>query len=229
MAGATVEAGAVIHERAVPFSGAYVGEGACVGPDSVLHPNVTIYSGSQVGARCIIHAGTVIGADGFGFAFDSATMSHLKIPQTGVVRIEDDVEIGACSCVDRAAMGETVVGRGSKIDNLVQIAHNVRVGALSILCSQVGISGSSHLGTGVVLGGQVGIAGHLHLGDGVKVAAQAGVGQDVEAGKILGGSPAFDAGDWKRSSVAVQQLPALLKEVRALRKRIEQLEHQEKP
>ncbi|MBK7863046.1 MAG: UDP-3-O-(3-hydroxymyristoyl)glucosamine N-acyltransferase [Archangiaceae bacterium] len=226
MAGAVVERGAVVGPRAVIFGGAHVGEQARIGEGTVLHPNAVVYAQCVVGARCILHAGSVVGADGFGFAFDPGTPQHVKIPQAGIARLEDDVELGACSCVDRATLGETVVGRGTKIDNLVQIAHNVKVGPLSLLCAQAGISGSSTLGAGVVLGGQVGIAGHLELGDLAKVAAQAGVGHDIEPGGVVGGSPAYDAAVWKRASVVTQQLPDMLKELRALRRRVEELEKQ---
>ncbi len=135
--------------------------------------------------RVVLQPGVVVGSDGFGFAFDPAGPAHVKVPQVGIVRIEDDVEVGAGSCIDRATTGETVIGRGTKIDNLVQIAHNVRVGPLSILCAQVGISGSTELGTGVVLAGQVGIVGHVRVGDGARVAAQSGVPHDVPAGRDL--------------------------------------------
>jgi UDP-3-O-[3-hydroxymyristoyl] glucosamine N-acyltransferase len=226
LAGATVETGASVGARVVLHPGAYVGAGARIGEGSVLHPNVTVYAGCVVGARCVLHAGSVVGADGFGFALDASVPAHVKIPQTGIARLEDDVELGACSCVDRATMGETVIGRGTKIDNLVQVGHNVKVGPLSILCAQVGVSGSSTLGMGVALGGQVGVAGHITLGDGVKAAAQSGIAQDVEAGSTLGGSPATDVGTWKRLSVAVPKLPELMKELRALRKRIEALEQE---
>ena len=227
MAGATVERGAAVGPRAVLYPGAYVGEQAEVGEGSVLYANAVVYDRCIIGARCTLHSNSVVGADGFGFALDPEALEHVKIPQAGIARLEDDVELGAGSCVDRATLGETVVGRGTKIDNLVQIAHNVRVGPLSILCAQAGISGSTSLGAGVVLGGQVGIAGHLEIGDMAKIAAQAGVGHDVEAGAILGGSPAYDAGTWKRASVVTQQLPELLKELRALRRRVEQLEKKE--
>ena len=229
MGGAVVERRATVGPRAVLYPGVYVGEGAAVGEASVLHPNVVIYERCVVGARCTLHAGCVVGADGFGFALDAEALEHVKIPQAGIARLEDDVELGACTCVDRATLGETVVGRGSKVDNLVQIAHNVRVGPMSILCAQAGISGSTQLGAGVVLGGQVGIAGHLHVGDLAKIAAQAGIAQDVEAGATLGGTPAYDAGAWKRASLVTQQLPELLKELRALKKRVEALEKGNKP
>ena len=226
MPGAVVERGAAIGARVVLSSGVFVGEHASVGEGSVLHPNVVVYDRCVVGARCTLHACSVVGADGFGFALDTEAFEHVKIPQAGIAVLEDDVELGACSCVDRATLGETVVGRGTKIDNLVQVAHNVRIGPLSIICAQAGISGSTELGAGVVLGGQVGVAGHLVLGDMVKIAAQAGVGHDVDDGAMLGGSPAYDAGTWKRASVVTQQLPELLKELRALRKRVEALEKQ---
>jgi UDP-3-O-[3-hydroxymyristoyl] glucosamine N-acyltransferase len=144
----------------------------------------------------VLHPGVILGADGFGFAFDSEGDGegpiHRKIPQVGIVRIEDDVEIGANSCVDRATFGETVIGRGTKIDNLVQIAHNVVIGPLCVLSAQVGISGSTTVGTGVAMGGQVGVAGHLHVGDMVQLGAKTGIGHDVPDGSILMGYPPFD-------------------------------------
>jgi UDP-3-O-[3-hydroxymyristoyl] glucosamine N-acyltransferase len=224
MAGATVERGARVGARAVLFPGVYLGEEATLGDETVVYPNVTVRERCQVGARCILHAGCVIGADGFGFAFDLEPPAHVKIPQAGRVRIEDDVEIGACSCVDRATHGETVVGRGSKVDNLVQIAHNVRVGPLSIICAQTGISGSAELGTGVVLAGQVGVVGHIEIGDGVKVVAQSGIAHDVPAGATVAGAPAVDYREWLKMSAALPRLADLLKEVRELRRRVGQLE-----
>ena len=224
MAGAVVSRGAKVGPRAVLFSGAYVGDHASVGEGSVLHANVVIEDGCQVGARCILHAGCVVGSDGFGFAFDPETPAHVKIPQVGVVRVEDDVEIGANSTIDRATTGETVIGRGTKIDNLVQIGHNVTVGPLSIICGQAGVSGSTSLGTGVVLAGQVGVVGHIHIGDLAKVGAQAGVMNDVDAGTTVVGSPAVGRGDFLRQTAVIGRLPELVKELRDLRKRVEQLE-----
>ncbi|MBL8951124.1 MAG: UDP-3-O-(3-hydroxymyristoyl)glucosamine N-acyltransferase [Myxococcaceae bacterium] len=229
MAGAVVSRGAVVGPRAVLHPGVFVGEGARVGAASVLHANVVVYDRCIVGERCTLHASSVVGADGFGFVLDLEALAHVKIPQAGIARLEDDVELGACSCVDRATLGETVVGRGTKIDNLVQVAHNVRVGPLSIVCAQAGISGSTQLGQGVVLGGQVGVAGHLQIGDLAKVAAQSGVAQDVEAGQTLGGSPAIEAGTWKRAAIVYAQLPELLKELRELKKRVSQLEKGKHP
>ncbi|QSQ14653.1 UDP-3-O-(3-hydroxymyristoyl)glucosamine N-acyltransferase [Myxococcus landrumensis] len=227
MAGATVEAGAKVGARSVLYPGAYLGEHAEVGEDSVLHPNVTVREGCIVGSRCILHSASVVGADGFGFAFNpegEAGPEHYKIPQVGIVRIEDDVELGACSCIDRATVGETVVGRGTKVDNLVQIAHNVKIGALSLICAQAGVSGSAEIGMGVVLAGQVGVVGHIRVGDMAKVGAQSGVAHDVPDGQVVSGSPAVPHKEWLRASAAVNQVADLLKEMRALRRRVELLE-----
>ncbi|PTL82359.1 UDP-3-O-(3-hydroxymyristoyl)glucosamine N-acyltransferase [Vitiosangium sp. GDMCC 1.1324] len=231
MAGATVDKGATVGARAVLFPGVYVGEGAGVGEDSLLYPNVTVREHCQVGARVILHASCVVGADGFGFAFNPEGESgpeHYKVPQAGIVRIEDDVEVGACTTIDRATIGETVIGRGSKIDNLVQIAHNVKVGPLSLICAQAGVSGSAELGMGVVLAGQVGVVGHIRVGDMAKVGAQSGVAHDVEDGQVVSGSPAVPHREWLRMSAALGQISDLLKEVRTLRRRVEMLEKKEK-
>jgi UDP-3-O-[3-hydroxymyristoyl] glucosamine N-acyltransferase len=149
---------------------------------------------------------------------------HRKVPQAGIARVEDDVEIGACSCIDRATLGETVVGRGVKIDNLVQVAHNVRIGALSLLVAQCGISGSTELGSGVILAGQVGVIGHLRLGDGARVGAQSGVTRDVEDGETVSGTPAVAHRDWLRTTVALPKVPELLKALRRLEQRVAELE-----
>jgi len=149
---------------------------------------------------------------------------HRKVPQAGIARIEDDVELGACSCVDRATLGETVVGRGTKIDNLVQIGHNVRIGPLCLIVAQVGVSGSTELGQGVILAGQVGVIGHLRIGDGARVGAQSGVGHDVADGETVSGSPAINHREWLRMSVALPRVADLLREVRRLQQRIEKLE-----
>ncbi|NBD14331.1 MULTISPECIES: UDP-3-O-(3-hydroxymyristoyl)glucosamine N-acyltransferase [Corallococcus] len=226
-AGAVVEQGARVGARTVLHPGAYVGEDARVGDDCVLYPHATVRERCVVGSRVILHASSVVGADGFGFAFDAEAEDgpvHFKIPQVGIVRIEDDVEVGACTCIDRATVGETVVGKGTKLDNLVQIAHNVRVGPLSLICAQAGVSGSAEVGTGVVLAGQVGVVGHIRVGDLAKVGAQSGVAHDVPDGQVVSGSPAIPHKDWLRASAASGQLADLLKEVRALRKRVETLE-----
>jgi UDP-3-O-[3-hydroxymyristoyl] glucosamine N-acyltransferase len=228
MAFATVEALAEVGPRAVLYPGVYVGEGARIGADSVLYPSVTVREGCLLGERVVLHASAVVGADGFGFAFDAEAESHVKVPQAGIVRIEDDVEVGAASCIDRATTGETVIGRGTKIDNLVQVAHNVRVGPLSLLCAQAGISGSAELGKGVVLAGQVGVVGHIKIGDGARIVAQSGVVHDVDAGATLSGSPAVDVRAWLKQSAALPRMAHLMREVRALRARLEALEKETK-
>ena len=211
--GARVEARAVLHPHVVLYRGAEVGE------DSVLHSGVSIREGCRVGRRVILHDNVVIGADGFGFTRD-ANGRHVKIPQIGIVEIEDDVEIGALSAVDRASMGVTRVKRGTKIDNLVQIGHSVEVGEDGIVCAQVGVAGSTKIGDRVILAGQVGVADHAHLGDDVVVAAQSGLHGDLPPKSRVAGSPAFDAREWLRTSAALKQLPELMKRVRELEARL---------
>jgi UDP-3-O-[3-hydroxymyristoyl] glucosamine N-acyltransferase len=224
MALAVVEAGAVVGARSVLWPGAYLGEGSRLGEDCVLQAGAVVRERCVLGDRVVLQPGVVVGSDGFGFAFDPAGPAHVKVPQVGTVRIEDDVEVGAGSCIDRATTGETFIGRGTKIDNLVQIAHNVRVGPLSIVCAQVGISGSTEVGAGVVLAGQVGIVGHVSVGDGARVAAGSGVPHDVPPGATVSGSPAVEHALWLRQSAALKQLPELLREVRELRAKVAALE-----
>lgn len=227
MAGAFVSSGAVVGARAVLYPGVFIGESAQVGEDSVLSANVSVLERCIVGARCVLHPSCVVGADGFGFAFDAEGPAHVKIPQAGIVRIEDDVEIGACSCIDRATTGETVIAKGAKLDNLVQIGHNSTVGPMSIICAQVGLSGTSELGTGVVLAGQVGVAGHLRIGDMAKVAGQAGIMGDVADGATMMGAPAFSQRDYLRSYAVFSRLPEVSRELSSLRKRLEALEQEQ--
>ena len=226
MAFAVVEKGAVVGENTVLHPSAYVGEDARIGRDCVLYPGATVLERCVVGERCILHPHAVVGADGFGFAFDAEKVKHEKIPQAGIARLEDDVELGACSCVDRATLGETVVGQGTKIDNLVQVAHNVTIGPHSILCAQAGVSGSAKIGAGVMIAGQVGVAGHLTVGNLAKLGAQAGVAKDVADGATLLGAPAIHHTDYLRSAMVFEKLPELAKELRALKKRIDVLEHE---
>ena len=218
---AVVDAGARIGPRVRVGPLVYVGAGVEVGEDSVLGAHVVLLDGVRLGRRVTIHPGAVLGADGFGFAFDGA--QHRKVPQTGGVVIEDDVEIGANTTIDRATFGDTIVRRGTKIDNLVQIGHNVEVGEHSILVAQVGVSGSSRLGRGVVLAGQVGIADHVTVGDGALVGAQAGVPSNLEAGGKFLGSPARPMLEAKRIMAAESKLPELLRRVRALERALEAL------
>ena len=219
-----IESRAVIGPRARLHALVHVGPGVEIGEDSVVYPHVSLRDGVRVGRRVIIHAGAVLGADGFGFAFDGS--AHRKIPQVGGVLIEDDVEIGANTTIDRATFGDTVVRRGTKIDNLVQIGHNVVVGEHSLLVAQVGISGSSRLGRGVVLAGQVGVADHVTIGDGVIAGAQSGIPASLPAGEKVLGSPARPIGLAKRIMVAEARLPELLQRVRALEQQLERMTEQ---
>jgi UDP-3-O-[3-hydroxymyristoyl] glucosamine N-acyltransferase len=219
---AVVEDGAEIGAGARIGAGCHVGRGARVGADTVLHPGVTLYARTVVGARCILHAGVVLGADGFGFANDGGV--HVKIPQVGRVIVEDDVEIGANSTVDRGALEDTVVGAGSKIDDLVMVAHGVRLGRACLLVAQSGVAGSTTLGDHVTIAGQSGVAGHVRVGDRTVIAAKSAVFSDVEPGSFVAGSPAIDHRAWKRSAAALKRLPELRSEIARLRERIEALE-----
>ncbi len=219
---AVIQPRAVVGARAQIFPLVYVGEGAEVGEESILYPHVVVREGVRVGRRVIIHAGAVLGADGFGFAFDGS--AHQKIPQVGGVIIEDDVEIGANTTIDRATLGDTVVRRGTKIDNLVQIGHNVEIGEHSILAGQAGVSGSSRLGRGVVLGGQAGVADHLTIGDGAMLGAQSGVSQDVGPGEKLFGTWGRPMTQARRIWLAEAELPELVRRLRAIDRRLEELE-----
>ena len=244
--GAHVDKSAEVHESASVGAGAVVGARAMIGARTILHPGAVVLDDARVGANCVLWSGAVVrercvigdrvilqpnavvGSDGFGFAFDlegdGEGPLHRKVPQAGITRIEDDVEVGACSCIDRATLGETVIGRGVKIDNLVQVAHNVRVGPLSLLVAQCGISGSTELGQGVILAGQVGVVGHLKLGDGARAGAQSGVARDLADGETVSGSPAIPHREWLRMSAAAPRLADLLREVRKLSQRVAELE-----
>lgn len=211
---AVVEEEAELGDHARIGAHCVVGRGARVGADSELKPHVTLYAGTIVGARCIVHSGARLGCDGYGYVWDGET--HRKVPQVGRCVIEDDVEIGANTTVDRGSIGETRIGRGTKIDNLVHIAHNVQIGANCLLTAQVGIAGSTRLGNGVACGGQAGIIGHLQVGDGARIAAQAGVGGDVPAGAAYGGAPAREHRTWLRAVAVFYQLPELVRRVQAL-------------
>jgi UDP-3-O-[3-hydroxymyristoyl] glucosamine N-acyltransferase len=218
---AFVDPAAIIGQDSVIYPGVYVGPGAKVGRDCVLYPNVVIYDGCVIGDRVILHAGVVIGGDGFGYATSAGV--HHKIPQIGNVVIEDDVEIGANSAIDRAALGSTVVGRGTKIDNLVTLGHNVRTGPGCLIVAQAGVAGSTTLGRYVVLGGQVGVAGHVEIGDGVMAGAQSGITNSVEAGQVVLGSPHLPIGQSRRVHAIHRDLPDLASRIRKLEKELEKL------
>ncbi len=211
-----LEAGAVLHPHVV------VGPGCRVGARSVLHPHVVLREGVEVGRGVVIHAGTIIGADGFGYAFDGRR--HRKIPQVGRVVIEDDVEIGANVTIDRATLGETRIGRGTKIDNLVQIGHNTRVGADAIIVAQTGIAGSCRIGDRVLIGGQAGLTDHLTVGDDARIGSKSGVHRDVPPGGEVLGYPAMPAPQARRAMAAYALLPELVRTVRALERRVAELE-----
>ncbi|MFQ5329652.1 MAG: UDP-3-O-(3-hydroxymyristoyl)glucosamine N-acyltransferase [Thermodesulfobacteriota bacterium] len=222
---AVVDEGARIGDGVVLFPGVYIGRNAAVEDEALLYPNVTVREGCRIGRRVIVHANSVIGSDGFGYARDGA--SHYKIPQTGIVVLEDDVEIGAGVTIDRATLGETIIRRGTKVDNIVQIAHNVEIGEDSIIVAQVGISGSTKIGSGVTLAGQVGIAGHVEVGDGVTVGAKAGVvGNLLEKG-IFTGMPAIPHAQWLRVQGSLIKLPEMRKRLLKLEKRLEEIEKAE--
>lgn len=214
----TIGRGAVVGPNVQLFGGVYVGEDCRIGEDTIIYPNCGLMAGTHVGRRVILHAGVVLGSDGFGFAQAEAGMT--KFPQIGRTVIEDDVEIGANTTIDRAALGETRVGRGTKIDNLVQLGHNVRVGRNCLLVAQVGIAGSTTLGDGVILAGQVGVAGHIHLGDGCRIGAKSGIGQDVPAGQDMSGIPVMPHGTFLRSSAIVPKLPEMRRRLSKLEKEL---------
>lgn len=210
--------------RVTLYPGVFIGDDAVVGDDTILYPNVTVRERCTLGARVIVHSGAVIGSDGFGYV--QAGGRHHKIPQLGIVVVEDDVELGANVTVDRATFGQTVIRRGAKVDNLVQIAHNVSIGEHSVVAGQAGISGSTRLGSYVMVGGQAGFADHVEVGDRAQVAAQSGVFRDVPAGAAVAGSPALAHEQAGPIYGAFLQLPELRKQLRRLEQRVRQLEGQ---
>jgi UDP-3-O-[3-hydroxymyristoyl] glucosamine N-acyltransferase len=218
----TVEAGAVVGARTRLEAGVVVGASATIGDDCHFFPNVSVASQCSVGDRVIIHASSVIGADGFGYATTSLG-EHKKVPQVGNVVIEDDVEIGACVCIDRARMNETRIGKGTKIDNLVQIAHNVQIGPHCLIVAQAGIAGSSELGHHVVLGGNSGISGHLKIGAGAQISAFSGVSKDLEGGKAYMGVPAIPISDGKRVRLMQLKLPEIVARLKAVESELKRL------
>ena len=225
--GAAVAAHAYVGERSrigartVLHPGVYVGDDVTVGDDCVLFPNVVVRERVTLGNRVVIHAGSVLGSDGFGYRWDGSR--HAKVPQIGTVVVEDDVEIGSCVCVDRAKFAATKIGRGTKIDNLVQIAHNVQVGPHCIIVGHAGIAGSAKLGTGVVLGGQVAVRDHVTIGDGTMVAATSAIAEDVPPKSFMSGTPALPHRQSLREQAAMRRLPDLVVQVRKLQEEVEGL------
>lgn len=239
-----IEEGAIVSEDATIYPGVFIGQGAkiergvtlypgvtigryvFIGEDCILYPNVTVYRRCILGKRVILHAGVVIGSDGFGFARPGR--ENIKIPQVGIVQIDDDVEVGANTTIDRGTIDKTWIQRGVKIDNLVQIAHNVVIGENSVIVSQVGISGSSKLGKSVIIGGQAGLVGHITIGDRVMVGAQSGVHDDVPPNQVVSGSPHLPHRQWLRVEACLAQLPEMRKKVAALSTRVKELEAKNK-
>ncbi|XPV77319.1 MAG: UDP-3-O-(3-hydroxymyristoyl)glucosamine N-acyltransferase [Desulfovibrio sp.] len=217
-----VGAEATVEDGAVLFPGVYVGEKAHISAAAILYPNAVVMSECSIGRGCILHSGAVIGGDGYGF--EQTEMGHIKVPQIGNVVLEDDVEVGCNSCIDRAALTETRIGANTKIDNLVQIGHNCNVGKSCLLVSQVGIAGSTDLGNGVVLAGQVGVKDHVTIGDGVMVGGQGGITRNVPAGAVLGGSPAIPIKEYFKAAATVPKLPSMAKQLRKLQKDVTRLQ-----
>lgn len=217
-----IGASAVIGDGACIYPNTSIGQNSKVGTQTTIYSGVQIYDNMQIGANCIIHAGVIIGSDGFGFAPNEQGVFD-KVPQIGNVIIEDNVEIGANTTIDRATMGSTRIKTGVKIDNLCQIAHNVEIGEHSALAAQVGIAGSAKLGKHVMVGGQTGISGHLHIADGTKIVAQSGIPSSVKQAETLMGTPAIPMNDFKRSHIGFRKLPEMMRELSALRKEINEL------
>src|SRR6185295_11472823 len=237
---AVIDPTARIAARVAIGACSVIGRNVFIGDDVCIHPNVTVYNDVTIGRGSIIHSGValrertvigerviihnnaVIGCDGFGYAKDEEKR-WLKIPQAGRVVIEDDVEIGAATTIDRASVGERRIGRGSKIDNLVQIGHSCTIGEDTLLCAQVGLAGSSHIGSRVILAGQAGVAGHLTIGDDAVLTAKSATSHDVPAGKVISGIPAFDNREWLRSTAAFRRLGEMQRRIRELEKKLEEL------
>lgn len=217
--------GAVIGENVQIYPQCYIGEGVVIGDNTTLYPGVKIYYGCKVGKDCILHAGTVIGGDGFGFAPDG-NGSYTKISQIGNVVIEDDVEIGSNVTIDRAMMGSTIIHKGVKLDNLIQVAHNVEIGEHTVMAAQVGVAGSTKIGRGCMVGGQVGFAGHISVADRTNIGAQSGIPNNItsEGGAYMG-YPAVPARDFARQAVYIKNLSAMSKEIKELKKQLSELKN----
>jgi UDP-3-O-[3-hydroxymyristoyl] glucosamine N-acyltransferase len=201
----------------------YIGDNVSIGEGSILHPGVKVYEGCRIGANCVIHAGAIIGGDGFGFA-PNQTNDYAKVPQVGIVILEDHVEVGANTTIDRATMGATVLKKGVKLDNLIMIAHNVEVGENTVMAAQTGVSGSTKIGKNCMFGGQVGLIGHIRIADDVKIAAQSGIPKSIkEEGAVVQGAPAFEFGLYQRSYVVFKNLPKLRNQIIELEKKVADL------
>ncbi|KQC07468.1 MAG: UDP-3-O-(3-hydroxymyristoyl) glucosamine N-acyltransferase [Smithella sp. SDB] len=213
--------GATINKGAVIYPGVFIGRNSLIGEDSILYPNVSVYHSCIIGKRVILHSGVVIGSDGFGFA--SPGNGNIKIPQIGIVQIDDDVEIGANTTVDRAALGKTWIQRNVKIDNLVQIAHNVVIGEKSVITAQVGISGSTKLGKSVMVGGQTGMVGHIEIGDNVMIAADSKIHKNIRSGEIVGGKPHMPYKEYLQVEACQSKIPEMRATLKDLTKKVDDL------
>jgi UDP-3-O-[3-hydroxymyristoyl] glucosamine N-acyltransferase len=201
------------------YPNTFIGDNVSIGDNCVFFAGVRVYSETEIGNNCTIHSGTIIGSDGFGFA-PQEDGTYVKVPQIGNVIIEDDVEIGACTTVDRATLGSTIIRKGVKLDNHIQVAHNVEIGENTVIAAQTGIAGTTKIGKNCLIGGQVGFAGHLVIGDGVKIQAQSGIGKNLEAGEVVQGSPAFNYGDFAKSFVQFRNLPKIVSDLEDLKNTI---------
>lgn len=202
------------------YPNTFIGDNVVIGDNCVFFAGVRVYSETEIGNNCVIHSGAIVASDGFGFApHEDGTYS--KIPQIGNVILEDDVEIGACTTIDRATMGSTIIRKGAKLDNQIQIAHNVEVGENTVIAAQTGIAGSSKIGKNCMIGGQVGVAGHITIGDNVRIQAQSGIGKSLKDGEVVQGSPAFTYGDFSKSYVHFRNLPKIVSDLDALKKKLE--------
>jgi len=202
------------------YPNTFIGDNVTIGDNCVFFAGVRIYSETEIGNNCVIHSGTIIGSDGFGFApHDDGKYS--KIPQIGNVILEDDVEVGSCTTIDRATMGSTIIRKGVKLDNQIQIAHNVEIGENTVIAAQTGVAGSTKIGKNCMIGGQVGVAGHITIGDNVRIQAQSGIGKSLKDDEVVQGSPAFNYGDFSKSYVHFRNLPKMVSELDALKKKIE--------
>lgn len=202
------------------YPNTFIGDNVTIGDNCVFFAGVRIYSETEIGANCTIHSGTIIGSDGFGFA-PTEDGSYSKVPQIGNVIIEDNVDIGSCTTIDRATLGSTIIRKGVKLDNQIQIAHNVEIGENTVIAAQTGIAGSTKIGKNCLIGGQVGFAGHLIIGDNVRIQAQSGIGKNVKDGDTLQGSPSFNYGDWNKSYVYFRNLPKIVADLEEIKKKIE--------
>lgn len=202
------------------YPNTFIGDNVTIGDDRIFFAGVRIYSETEIGNKCTIHSGSIIGSDGFGFA-PTEDGSYSKIPQIGNVILEDNVEVGSCTTIDRATLGSTIIRKGVKLDNQIQIAHNVEIGENTVIAAQTGIAGSTKIGKNCMIGGQVGFSGHLVIGDNVRIQAQSGIGKNIKDGETIQGSPAFNYGDWNKSYVHFRNLPKIVADLEELKKKSE--------